>query len=276
MLAQGAPWVYDGLQANADDAHGADYEGEGATMDAVELQAQLIALLHHARAEQQAMIDALTPQQRAAVGTPEHWAAKDVVAHVASWWRVQAERERAVASGEPAQSFDDAEIDRRNAETLARSRAQPWEQVIAEAQEAHDAQVAALQRLKGQQLFDTTLGGRPLWRGVLGNGFVHPQTHLAEFYRDQGDPDRTAQVQERLSELLLRHLPIPEVQGMALYNIACVYATTGRPAEAIPRLRAAFPLEPQLVEWSRHDADLDSLRALPEFQALYAPSRNSR
>lgn len=245
-------------------------------MDAVELQANLIELLHQARAEQQAMIDALTPQQRAAVGTPEHWAAKDVVAHVASWWRVQADRLRALAAGEAVHPLDDAEINRRNAETLARGREQSWEQVIAEARAAHDAQVAALQHIAAWQLVDTVIGTQPLWRSTLGNGFLHPQVHVTEFYRDQGDPERAAQVQEHASELLLRRLPIPQVQGIALYNIACAYATSGRPTEAIARLRAALPLDPAIVEWSRHDADLDSLRELPAFMALYAPSRKRR
>lgn len=245
-------------------------------MDPVEMQANLIELLHQARAEQQAMIDALTPEQRAGTGTPEHWTAKDVVAHVASWWRVQAERERALTAGEPVHPFDEAEIARRNAETLARSRGLSWEQVIAEARADHDAQVAALQRIEPWQLVDTLIGTQPLWRSVLGNGFLHPQVHLTEYYRDQGESERAAQVQERSSELLLRRLPIPQVQGIALYNIACAYATSGRPTEAIARLRAAFPLDPQIVEWSRHDADLDSLRELPAFKALYPSSRNRR
>lgn len=245
-------------------------------MDAVELQANLIDLLHQARAEQQALIDGLTPSQSAAQGTAEEWSAKDVVAHVASWWSAQAERERALAAGEPVPPLDIAEIDRRNAETLARGRAQSWDEVTAEARAAHEAQVAALQLVEARLLFDAILGNRPLWRSVLGNGFLHPQAHLAAFYRHQGDSERAARITERGSNLLLQRLPIPEVRGLALYNIACAYATTGRALEAIARLRAALPLDPELAEWSRHDADLDSLRELPAFKSLYAPSRKSR
>lgn len=244
-------------------------------MDPVELQARLIELLHQARAEQQAMIDDLTPQQRAAQGTPEHWSAKDVVLHVAYWWRVQTDRLRALLSGELAPEQDAAEIDRRNAETLARAATQSWEQANAEAQAAHDAQVAALQAIEAR-FFTESLGDRPLWRAVLSNGFLHPQLHVTEFYRHEGEVERGARVQERSSELLLRDLPMPRVQGIALYNIACAYAITDRPTEAIARLRAALPLDPELVEWSRHDADLDSLRELPAFKALYPSSRKSR
>ncbi len=245
-------------------------------MDAVELQARLIELLHQARAEQQAMIDSLTPQQRSAVGAPAHWSAKDVVLHVASWWRVQTDHLRALIDGQPAPELDDAEVNRRNSQTLARGAAQSWEQVSAEALAAHDEQVAVLQLIDAQRFLTDRIGERPLWRAVLSNGFLHPQLHLTEFYRDQGDAERASQVQERAAEILLRELPIPQVQGIALYNIACVYATSGRPAEAIARLRAALPLDPELVEWSQHDADLDSLRELPAFQKLYPSARKSR
>lgn len=246
------------------------------TMDAVELQARLIELLHQARAEQQAMIDSLSPQQRAAESTPEHWSAKDAVLHVAYWWRVQADRLRALHAGKPAQELDATETDRRNAETLARARTQSWEQVNAEAQSAHDEQVAALQLIEAERFLTDHIGERSLWRAVLSNGFLHPQLHVTEFYRDQGDAERASRVQERAAEILLRELPIPQVQGIALYNIACVYATSGRRTEAIARLRAALPLDPELAEWSRHDADLDSLRELPAFKALYPSSRKSR
>ena len=245
-------------------------------MDAVELQARLIDLLHQARAEQQALIDSLTPQQRGAVGTPEHWSAKDVVLHVAYWWRVQTDRLRALLDGKPVPELDTTETDRRNAETLAHGATQSWEQVSADAQAAHDAQVAVLQLIGAQRFLTDRIGERPLWRAVLSNGFLHPQLHLTEFYRDQGDAERASQVQERAAEILLRELPIPQVQGIALYNIACVYATSGRPTEAIARLRAALPLDPELVEWSQHDADLDSLRELPAFKKLYLSSRKSR
>jgi tetratricopeptide (TPR) repeat protein len=245
-------------------------------MDAVELLAQLIELLNQARVEQQAMIDSLSPQQRAAEGTPEHWSAKDVVAHVASWWRIQVERERALMAGQPVPPIDDAEINRRNALLVEQSRPHSWAQVNTEAQNAHDALVATLRGIEPQRLVNTIIAGRQAWRSVLGNGFLHPQTHLAEYYRDQGDAAGASQIIEHSAELLLRYLPIPAVQGMALYNIACAYATTGRPAEAIARLHAAFPLDPELVEWSHHDSDLDSLRALPAFKALYPTSRSSR
>lgn len=43
-----------------------------------------------------------------------------------------------------------------------------------------------------------------------------------------------------------------------------------RQARAIEELRKSLQLSPQLVEWSKQDTDLDSLRDDPAYQALYA------
>ena len=64
---------------------------------------------------------------------------------------------------------------------------------------------------------------------------------------------------------LTKRLVVP-----ALYNLACFYATTGQPDKALPLLPEALRLRPDLVEWSKEDSDLDTLRDMPAFQALYA------
>lgn len=48
------------------------------------------------------------------------------------------------------------------------------------------------------------------------------------------------------------------------------------PSEVISRLRAALPLAPDRIAWAPQDADRDSLHALPNFWALYAPSLSNR
>ncbi|MFI5274628.1 MAG: TPR end-of-group domain-containing protein [Ktedonobacterales bacterium] len=238
-------------------------------MDPSELRARLVELLQQAWAEQQAMMDGLTGEQLAAVGTPAHWSAKEMVGHVVYWWRVQAERLNALAAtGSHAPPLDDAEVQRRNAEVFAACGAQPWERMRADALETHDALMAALQRVPAVALLEVGRDGQWLWRTVLGNGYIHPQTHLALYARGGGDAAGWARILERASELLLQRLPLPAVQAIALYNIACIYAATGRPVEALARLRAALPLDPSVAEWSRHDTDLDPLRAQPEFQSL--------
>ena len=53
------------------------------------------------------------------------------------------------------------------------------------------------------------------------------------------------------------------------YNLACVYALSGLKDQAIQAVKESFPLNPYLVEWSKKDSDLDSIRQEPAFLALY-------
>jgi adenylate cyclase len=58
-------------------------------------------------------------------------------------------------------------------------------------------------------------------------------------------------------------------QGNQRYNLACFYALHNRPQQAIDLLEESFAKNSALIDWSKEDSDLDSLRELPRFQALY-------
>jgi len=53
--------------------------------------------------------------------------------------------------------------------------------------------------------------------------------------------------------------------------LACFYAANGQLEQALVILPEALRLQPDLVEWSKEDADLISLHNLPAYQALYEP-----
>src|SRR5215472_16781387 len=92
---------------------------------------------------------------------------------------------------------------------------------------------------------------------------------MVAFSMQRGDRETAVQLQEALLEEARRvNLP-PGTLGIALYNQACFYAMNGWHARALSLLPEALQLRPTLVEWSRHDHDLDGLRADPRFQALY-------
>jgi len=66
---------------------------------------------------------------------------------------------------------------------------------------------------------------------------------------------------ERLVEAA-RSTELPEsALGDALYNLACVYATTGRADEARALLPEAIARNPRLESWSRRDPDLAGIAA---------------
>ncbi|NTW87178.1 MAG: tetratricopeptide repeat protein [Holophagaceae bacterium] len=55
---------------------------------------------------------------------------------------------------------------------------------------------------------------------------------------------------------------------MLLYNLGCINALAGEPAEALTCLERAVTAGLTQKDWLLHDGDLDSLRDLPEFQHL--------
>ncbi len=55
---------------------------------------------------------------------------------------------------------------------------------------------------------------------------------------------------------------------MLLYNLGCINALAGEPAEALACLERAVAAGLTQKDWLRHDGDLDALRELPEFQRL--------
>ncbi len=55
---------------------------------------------------------------------------------------------------------------------------------------------------------------------------------------------------------------------MLLYNLGCINALAGEPAEALACLRQAVAAGLTQKDWLRHDGDLDALRELPDFQRL--------
>ena len=110
--------------------------------------------------------------------------------------------------------------------------------------------------------------GQPLWRGLAGNGLVHTALHFGEFYANWGDLERANALQHTAVDLLLGLDDSENWRSVVLYNLACHYAITRQPDAVIPKLREAFALNAGLVDYSRQDPDLKSLRELADYQAL--------
>ena len=90
--------------------------------------------------------------------------------------------------------------------------------------------------------------------------------HYADYYRRRGDLARATQLYEASVAAVADW---PEWYGSARYNLACFYALSGQTDKAIAELREALQLRPDLLEWSKQDTDLASLRDDPAYQALY-------
>jgi tetratricopeptide (TPR) repeat protein len=75
---------------------------------------------------------------------------------------------------------------------------------------------------------------------------------------------------EKAIEADKRSATFDQTRGVALYNLACAYALTGRTDEALEALQASREAGYDFAHGMRTDSDLDSLRDDPRFQELLA------
>jgi tetratricopeptide (TPR) repeat protein len=236
------------------------------------IKPKLHQLVELGRAAQQALLAELSDADRAAIGTADHWAVKDTLVHIATWKGLSALRLRAAVANETPANVDDFQPI--NEQTFEAHRLQPWDAVLAESEQV-DAELLAAIDACPDDLLTNPEGvpwrpGQPLWTLVIGNGYVHPVEHLVQFYLARGDLARASAAQQATVDTARQLFGQGDAYSNAVYNLGCFYAKTGQSAPAIAAVGEALRLNPGLTDWSQEDSDLDSLRAEPAFQALYA------
>jgi tetratricopeptide (TPR) repeat protein len=240
-------------------------------MEPDQLRAGLIELLGRAQSDQRALLAALSDDERAAIGTADRWSAKDVLLHIAFWKKRQLERLSAAARGEAPVELE--HYDQVNARVFEEWRERPWQAVIDESEQVFEALVSQVREFDPAALADPNRyawqAGRSLLSSLVGNGFWHPESHIAQCYIDRGDLPQAMRMQEDLTEQLGRYGDQLVPRGEALYNLACFYAINGQADKALELLPEALRLQPDVAEWSKEDPDLISLHGLPAYQALY-------
>lgn len=214
------------------------------------------------------MVNNLTPEERQAKGNLKLWSAKDTLAHLVFWARhfnLQLEK---AEKGEkiPAVEY----FDQVNDGVLLEHMDQPLEEALQEFKEIQAELVKKYEAFSVEQLFDpqkfTWLEGRSMFDRIIGNSVWHPASHLSDFYAKRQKQDLATKIQEDLTESLKE---FPSWTATAEYNLACYYALNGMQMKAIACLKEAFKGRPDLIDWSKKDGDLDSLREMPEFKELY-------
>ncbi|GAB4530863.1 MAG: hypothetical protein Kow0063_09490 [Anaerolineae bacterium] len=232
-------------------------------------------LIEETRKEQRAFWDGLSQAQRSAFGTPDHWSARDVAAHISYWNdRLAADLEAAARDVAPPQPAGD--FNQTNRQVFETYRGWSWEDILELERKVSARLVAALDSLPEDVLDDPQrfewTGGRPLWWRVAFTVHFHALDHLSKLCLEWGDGRRAQQIQERIAQNMGKLDDSDAWQGAVTYNLACHYALNDQAETALEMLRRAFKLNPGLVDWSREDSDLDALRDLPDFQALYEES----
>ncbi len=235
------------------------------------LKSKTRRLLQKAHDDVLSLWQALPAEVRAQTGRPDRWAVKDLLAHLVGW-NVRTNRRMA---GLPASESPDAseELDQVNAALFEANRACTWEDLLAADRLAFDEMISRLDALSEEDLTQpgrlAWAGKRPAWIALLGNAHWHPYHHACMYLVQHGELEHATQIQEDLTRDLIALQGEDHHRGASLYNLACFYAQTGRPEKALENLKLALPLAPDLIEWSKEDSDLDSLRDLEGYRSLY-------
>jgi hypothetical protein len=233
---------------------------------------KVLDLIEHTYQEKHAFMQSLTDAQRALVGTSQQWSAKDILAHVVVWQERVIDNHQAALRGVTPPTYDD--FNHENELIFQAHRDDSWDDMRHKVENVHHKQVAWLQAMTEDDLTNPAcfpwLNNRPLWGRVIGNSVIHPLLHFAEFYANHGQRDYATQLQESLVAPLLALSDSPAWRASTLYNLACYYSLAGLKDKAIAQLAEALPLDPNLIEWSKQDTDLNALRDDPAYQALYA------
>jgi tetratricopeptide (TPR) repeat protein len=220
------------------------------------------------RSFRQQLIADLQPTERTTTGTWENWSIKDELAHVIAWQLNSLARLAALIHAETVPDF--SETEKINRAIYDTNRDRTLADIVAEGDRAHADFVALIQAMTEDDLIEPARFSdqerRSLAAQIMGNGYEHPIVHYAEYYRRRGDLARATQLHEASVAAVADW---PEWYGTARYNLACFYALSGQKEKALHELREALQLQPDLIEWSKQDADLVSLHGDPAYQALY-------
>lgn len=224
----------------------------------------LIAALRFANQETQAFAAGLNDVDRSTSGTADHWAARDVLAHIGTGDGEIAATIIAVRKGEALPSGIT------NEECYLRYKDQPWSEIELLVRSANTLVMEQVQALSEAELNAPVelLNGRSLWRVIAGSSFLHKLIHLAQALIERGERERALQLNEQAIQLGLQVDDKPDWQGLFLYNTGCYLALLGEKTKALESLEKGMRLNPQLIEYSKQDPDLVSLHGNTDFLSL--------
>ena len=211
----------------------------------------------------------LSPQEKNAKSSLKLWSAKDMFTHLVFWETHFKNQLQKMDQGEKIPMAGEY-YDQVNDGVLYEHMEQPFEEALQEFQQLHAELLKRYERFSEEELNDPKkyewLEGRPMSDRILANSCWHPESHLADYLVKRGKLADATRMQESLTE---KSRSLPTWGAMAVYNLACFYALNGLQEKAILCLKEALQGRPDLIEWSKQDSDLDSLREVADFKALF-------
>jgi tetratricopeptide (TPR) repeat protein len=239
-------------------------------MPEINLIDRFTRLLRKAHNLEIAFLNTLSEAERSAQGTYENWAPKDLIAHTTYWRRRTIENLAYLARNQQPAEYP--EYEQVNRETFNQYRDKNLPSLIKESGTTLTTLLEVLNRFSEDDLTAPDRfpwrNGQPLLSYILNNGYIHVIAHLAAAYIKLGDRPAAERLQESAVEDVTALDPNPASRGLALYDLACLYAGSQGKEKALSLLAEAFKLRPSLIAWSQQDPDLASLHNDPVFQEL--------
>jgi len=223
----------------------------------------LLNLLQQAHLDEEAFLQELNDSERTAIGTPEHWATKDHVAHMNFWRRRLVLKLTAIVQQQEVPPSDQS-FEQLNPIVFEEQQQRPWSAIHAESEQVYAELIKLTEQLSEEDLtianrFTWISEGEPLYTAFMGNCYEHAQEHLAQYYLDRHDLPRATHIREAWANRVIQ-AKVPEpMKGNILYNLACFYALHDQLEQATTALQQALTLAPHLKEWSLSDPDLVAL-----------------
>jgi len=224
----------------------------------------LLGLLQQGHLDEEAFLQELNETERTAIGTWEHWSAKDHVAHMTFWHQDLVLKLTAILQHQEVPPSEESE-EQLNSMVFEEQQQRPWSDIHAESERVYAELITLTEQLSEEDLaasnrFTSISGERPLYTAFLGRCYEHDQEHLAQYYLDRHDLPRAIKIREECANRVIA-AEVPEwVKGSFLYNLACFYAQQNQLEKAAALLQEALTLTPRLKEQSKSDPELVALR----------------
>lgn len=236
-----------------------------------QVHSRALTLVERGQADQDDFVASLTPEERDARGEERAWAAKDQVAHNNFWRRDAVRKLEAARDGQtpPDTSDEQAQNDR----AFQTQRDTDWEELLMATQRLRAETAALIEQLSVDDLSERDRypwqDGDSLETLILVNWYDHPAEHWTDFYVKRGDIDHAIDLRQSVANTVKDlFADKPKLYSFMAYKLGALYASNGRPPEAIDALREAIGANPGLVVQVQSDSDLDALRGFAEFQAI--------
>lgn len=163
---------------------------------------QLLSQMREAYAEIELLLASLSPAQMTGPSVYDQLTVKDVLAHLASWLRLEADWLETSLRGEPVQRFapgyeedgvnSEANMHRLNEHLYEEHKDRPLEAVLGDFHAAYRRLVAIVESMPEADLNDPQRfawwSHGPIWRSIAANSYEHFQEHAELIRTGLGKP----------------------------------------------------------------------------------------